>query len=421
MKKTLLTLLAAGVLMTGLCMTAAAEEPVTLQYWVVGTDETTVGQWKEICSGFEELHPDIHVEVVGQSNTISEYETKLNAAILSNTYPDVLNIVLAQVGSRGVLGDFEILTPYIDAWDQKDNVYESAYTMGLYEGEQVALGSGADPKLYVYRKDMFEAAGLDPENPPSTWEELAEAAKALTIKDENGNIVQAGLSIPAVDSSLVFTEPYMRSAGSLVIDEKNLVPSFTDEGAIEALQFIGDLYPEVSIPFNYQNQAEEDPFFYDRSAISQISIGALRNWLNENPDMLEKIGFMGILAHDADTPGTSFCGYQLYAMGSSSEHKEEAWELIKYLMSEDVLWKRYEDKGYPPVLESLRDKYVDQDPVVNPHVLEAIENGKGKAAVAWVSIFNKYVANAYEEVINGKKTAEQALKDAEAALLLEIE
>jgi multiple sugar transport system substrate-binding protein len=419
--KKITTIVALFLLFTFAIPITQSEEAITLQFWTLGTDETTINQWKTICSGFEVLNPGIKVEITGMPNTISEYETKLNAALLGDTYPDVLNIVLAQIGSRGVLNDFEILTPYIDTWDQKDNIYDSAYTMGKYEGKQIAIGSGADPKLYVYRKDMFEAAGLDPEAPPLTWDELATVARALTIKDDQGRIIQAGISIPAIDSSLVFTEPYLRSNGSLVIDEINLVPSFTDEGAIAALDFIGDLYKDVSIPFNYQNAVDEDPFYYGRSAITQASIGPLHMWLNQNPEMRDKIGYIDTLRPSEDKEWISFCGYQLFAMGASSRHKDAAWKLIAYLMGEEALWMRYEYKGFPPVLKSLVERYVEQDPVMNPHVLHAIENGKGKAAVAWVSVFNKYVANAYEEVINGKKDAKTALTDAEKALLFDIE
>ncbi|MFR9234751.1 MAG: hypothetical protein ACLVLH_17880 [Eisenbergiella massiliensis] len=50
-----------------------------------------------------------------------------------------------------------------------------------------------------------------------------------------------------------------------------------------------------------------------------------------------------------------------------------------------------------------------------------MESGKGKATVHWISVYNKYVSVAYEEVINGKKTAEQALNDALSQLEKEIE
>ena len=49
-----------------------------------------------------------------------------------------------------------------------------------------------------------------------------------------------------------------------------------------------------------------------------------------------------------------------------------------------------------------------------------MENGKGKATVPWLSELNKYVSVAYEEVINGKKTAQEALNDANDLLTKEI-
>ena len=45
--------------------------------------------------------------------------------------------------------------------------------------------NSSNPILY-YNKDAFKAAGLDPENPPKTYEEVAEAAKALTKGGQTG-------------------------------------------------------------------------------------------------------------------------------------------------------------------------------------------------------------------------------------------
>lgn len=61
------------------------------------------------------------------------------------------------------------------------------------------------------------------------------------------------------------------------------------------------------------------------------------------------------------------------------------------------------------------------NPELNQAVIDYVESGKGKATVPWISVYNKYVSVAYEEVINGKKTAEQALNDALSQLEKEIE
>ena len=194
------------------------KEQVTIQYWHQGTSQADTEFTQKCIDSFEEKYPYIKVEATGMSSTISDQETKLNAAVLSDTYPDVIQLVLAEVGSRGALGDFEKLDGYVEGWEEKEDLFDSAYEMGKYQGEQVALGIFPNPQVYAFRKDKFVEAGLDPENPPATWEELKNAALALTER-EGDKVVFAGLDIPSIDSSLVFTEPYMRSAGSAVIDE----------------------------------------------------------------------------------------------------------------------------------------------------------------------------------------------------------
>jgi len=393
--------------------------PVTIQFWFQGTSREDLDFVQKCISSFNEKYPNITVEATGMSSVISEQETKLNAGVLSDTYPDVIAIVLAQVGSRGFLGDFEDLQPYINEWSEKDDLFDSAYEMGKYQGKQVALGLFPNPQIYTYRKDSFIEAGLDPDNPPGTWAQLKDAAEKLT-KREGHKVIFAGLDVPSIDSSLVFTEPYMRSAGSAVIDEINLKPAFTDDATIEALDFISELAQlNISIPHD-QQKGDERPFMNGMAAISNLSLSQINQFKENNPDI--ELGYFPVLSKDGSTPGTAFCGYQLVAMSAASKHKDEAWLLIEHMLSNEVVWDRTETFNQPIVKKSLEEPYINYgDSVLNTAVLEYVNNGKGKATVPWISVFNKYVSVAYEEVINGKKTSEQALIDAETALLKEIE
>lgn len=395
------------------------KEQVTIQYWHQGTSQADTEFTQKCIDSFEEKYPYIKVEATGMSSTISDQETKLNAAVLSDTYPDVIQLVLAEVGSRGALGDFEKLDGYMEGWEEKEDLFDSAYEMGKYQGEQVALGIFPNPQVYAFRKDKFVEAGLDPENPPATWEELKNAALALTER-EGDKVVFAGLDIPSIDSSLVFTEPYMRSAGSAVIDELNLKPAFTDQGAIDAFTFLGDLAQmNVSIPHD-QQKGDERPFMKGMSAISNLSPQQLGQYMQDNPDA--QLGYLPVLSKDGSEPGISFCGYNLIAMGATSKHKEEAWLFMEHMLSNEIVWMRTEDFKVPIVKKSLEEQFIQSgDEELNKAVISYVESGKGKATVPWISVYNKYVSVAYEEVINGKKTPEQALKDALAQLEKEIQ
>ena len=400
-------------------VTISLGKQVTLQYWYQGTDKATEDEISGYVKKFNVNFPNIKIELTGMSTTISDQETKLNAAKLSGTYPDIIHIVLAEVASRGALNDFEKLQPYVDKWEDKNDIITSAFDIGNFKGELIALGCAPNPQIYTYRKDLFKQAGLDPEKPPKTWAELTYAAIKLT-KREGGKVVMAGIDLPAVDSSLVFTEPFMRSAGSLVIDEVNNKPSFTDPGAIVALTYIRDLAKlDVYIPHDFQ-KANEKPFMNKKGAIGNINAQNISKFKSDNPELANQLGYMPVLSKDGTKPGIAFCGYQLYAMGSASKYKSEAWEFIKFLMSKEIIWSRSQTKLFPPIRKSLELQYISADPVLNPILLSYVKNGKGKATVPWINIYNKYMATAYEEVINGKKSPEQALNDAMSILQKEI-
>jgi ABC-type glycerol-3-phosphate transport system substrate-binding protein len=116
----------------------------------------------------------------------------------------------------------------------------------------------------------------------------------------------------------------------------------------------------------------------------------------------------------------TFCGYRLFTIGKNSKVKNEAWRLIEFMMEPEEMWDRYKRLVIPPVRKSMTDRFVQDDPVLNKAVADAVKYGKGKAVLAWTSIGDKYLGQAYEEAINGKKTAEQALRDADRGARLEL-
>jgi ABC-type glycerol-3-phosphate transport system substrate-binding protein len=233
--------------------TEAAVEVTTVTFWFPGG----AGQeeyFNNVGKEFEAATPSIKIDPTVLPPDSKDIDSKLNAAKLAGTFPDVFSAYLVFMGTRGARGDFEILDPYINQWPDKSDILESALDLGKYKGDIVGLGFFPAPKLVPYRKDFFREAGLDPEGPkkePTTWEELASWGRKLTVRDASGNVTRAGLDIPSSTPATVFIEPWMRQNGSKVIDEINLEPSWTDAGAVEALQFVADLWNEnISIPHN---------------------------------------------------------------------------------------------------------------------------------------------------------------------------
>jgi len=81
--------------------------------------------------------------------------------------------------STGVLLD---LSPYIEkaGIDLEDTFFEAPLNMGKWEGGLYALPFETDVRFMYYNKDLFAEAGLDPDRPPQSWEELWEMADKIT-------------------------------------------------------------------------------------------------------------------------------------------------------------------------------------------------------------------------------------------------
>ncbi|WP_165452801.1 ABC transporter substrate-binding protein [Paenibacillus thalictri] len=390
--------------------------PVTLTFWFPGADKVNDEYFTNVAKEFEKLHPNIKIETTVLPANSADVDTKLNAAKLSGTFPDVLSAYLIFMGTRGTKGEFAPLDDYIKKWDEKDDMFESALSIGKVKDKTFGLGFYPAPEILTYRKDYFKEAGLDPEKPPATWEELAQYAEKLTKRDANGNVTRAGFDIPGTSAS-VFFEPFMRQNGSKVIDEEKEAPAFSDAKSAEALDFlVGLANKKVNTPFDYQKK-DTFPFISGKSAMSFLQTTMISNLLNNNPELKDNLGFVPVLKRENKV---AFNGYRLFTIGANSKHKDESWEFIQFMMSKEQMWKRYKDLKIPVLRKSMEQQFMDEDPKFNGVLLDYVKSGKGKPIIPWTSLYDKYIHLAYEEALSGKKSAAQALKDAQDNLEKEI-
>ncbi len=87
------------------------------------------------------------------------------------------------------------LDDYVAQWDQWPDFYPNAVEDVTYQGHVYGIPLNTYHRgSVVFRPSRFEAAGLQPE-PPSTWEELNESARRLTIRDDREFFEQSGINL----------------------------------------------------------------------------------------------------------------------------------------------------------------------------------------------------------------------------------
>lgn len=394
---------------------AASDAPITLTFWRAGTDVETQAYWEEMIGRFEGKYPNVTVEL---SNLPwgDEIETKLNAAYASGTAPDVLQYSMNSIPQRASVGQYASLDSYVENWEGKDDIFPSVLESGMYDGQVYGLGMRPDARLFVWRKDMFEAAGLDPDTPPSSWEELKDFAEKLTIRDASGTTTQGGYSMSIANGFQDF-QIFLTQNGGDCIDVDTLELTYNSPEAVEALEFLNSLVQDGNVIPQDQFQSGTDAFIAGKAAMAYKNPSDIQGMIAADPTLADKIGMAAPLSR---VKQSTFAGMGFMFMSEESKNKEMAWNFIEMAMSADEMQIRADQLGIPPVLESLRESYVAADPVKNEATLAAIEVGKGAYPVVFSNQLNNEVSAAIEQVYYGQKTAQQALDDSVAEFQQEI-
>lgn len=191
--KKILSVLLAAVLFSGLFLsTCASAESLsgTVTMWSFPLSGDDAALFDSIVAKFNELYPDVTIDI--QHLPWSGRYEKMLTAIAGGEAPNVVYLNDFQVP---LFAETDNLVPITDLYTQEE--LEAMYTEGALnavssDGTVYAVPILQNSLGYLYNVDLFEEAGLDPDNPPETWEELKEAIAKLTVKDENGEIIQAG-------------------------------------------------------------------------------------------------------------------------------------------------------------------------------------------------------------------------------------
>ena len=181
-KKTISLLMAASLaassLAGGIVSFAEESDPITLSVWApfTGSDGDVL---REIIDNYNETNTDnITVQIDIMDN--ATLQSKLPTAVSTGTGPSFVLVgieFLQQYAKNGLIEDIS------DFWDvtgiDKSNFYENVLAKSYVGDTQYGVPMQYNLQYLYYNKDIFEAAGLDPETPPTTLDELKEQQSAL--------------------------------------------------------------------------------------------------------------------------------------------------------------------------------------------------------------------------------------------------
>lgn len=231
--------LLAGVAISFATLAASNARAVEIEYWQYIFD-TRVKAMNQLIAKFQEANPDIKVKQT--TFPYADYQTKVAAAILAGQGPDVVQLFYGWTDNF-VSG--KMIRPlraeaFPPAEIERDffQIVSAMKRGNDYYGLPTAVRSLA----LFYNKKAFKDAGLDPNNPPKTLDELVAAAEKTTKRDGSGNIVSAGMTLDmGGQDHQWWREVLIRQFGGVPYTENDTKVAYNDEAGLKALTFYTDL------------------------------------------------------------------------------------------------------------------------------------------------------------------------------------
>ncbi len=392
---------------------AEAQTELTMYYPIaVGGPLTKIVD--SMVADFMKENPDIKVNAIYSGN-YNDARIKALAALKSGK-PAQLSVMFSidiyELIEQGAILAFDdvVETPEEKTW--LDSFYPTLMENGRTAGKTWGIPFQRSTIVMYYNKDAFKAAGLDPDKPPETWEQLVTVGKKLTKADGS----QWGVMIPSTGYPYWMFGALTMQNDQVLMNDAGNETYFDSPAVIEALQFWRNLgskhkiMPSGTIEWGTLRQN----FLEGKTAIMWHSTGNLTIVKKK-----AKFDFGVAMLPASKRRGTPTGGGNFYIFKkTSSSERKAAMRLIRFMTSPERSAEWSMKTGYMGVSQAAYDtsklkEYVKGFPYA------AVARDQLKYATAELATYQtgrvrKALDDAIQAALTGTKTPEAALKEAQA-------
>jgi len=357
----LVTFCLAGLIVTvlGLGSTTAVWGARKLILWSVHTAFTHYNKYFETeGEKFAKLHPEIKgvdVVVIPYAGYISKY---LTAFMGKKEAPDIFEAMTHQWA-----GLFQFADPMPEDFAKTIEEEQVPYVaaQGVVGGERYGVPTeGCNFMMQYINIEMFEEAGLDPNNLPKNFDELLECAKKLTKSDAAGEITRSGFAIRYAGHPIGITDkftPFLHGMGaSLVAPDFSTATGYTNSPeAVNALTWYTNLVGKWKVSSTKLGLPSEA--FAQKLAAIIFREGWYAGYLRDNaPDVYSKIKVSPCPQNENSLGPTVYPLFPWVNMVYRySPYKDLAWEFLRYMWTAEHDLKQHKVQDMFPVWKKNLD------------------------------------------------------------------
>ncbi|MBY8861195.1 ABC transporter substrate-binding protein [Nocardia sp. CA2R105] len=316
---------------------------------------------RNLVAEFERLHPNIHVDAVPPQGGTNEIAQSVQRQVVAGHPPDVAQLTFADLryaasdlGAQPIdklVGRDEVRKLFTDG---PHPYAPRTAVLGDVDGTTYAIPYVFSTPMLFINADLFRKAGLDPANPPKTWDEVAADSAAIAkVPGTSGGSYLACLDGPSGGDWCL--TGIVRSAGGRLLSEDGKTLPWTDPKTVQAfagVQKIAQAAPNA-LP-NLSGNDAQDAFLRGNLGMLLTS-AALQNAILKSSAGKWQAAAAPMPGFGATPAVPTNSGSGLFIMTKDPAKQRAAWELIKFLTSAESETTITSNIGYVPLRASLID------------------------------------------------------------------
>lgn len=387
----------AGVSLFGL---SAKAEDVTLTLWSLDRD---IQPAPNLIKDFNALNNGIKIEY--RQIQFDDVVSEAMRAFSTGKAPDIIAIDNPNHAMFAAHNAFLDVTDMVakSSVIKPENYFPGPLKSVTWDGKLYGVPKATNTIALYYNKDMFKAAGLDPEKPPQTWDELVADAKKLT--DPSKNVYGITFSAKANEEGTFQFLPWAQMAGA---SYKNI----NTDGAVKALTVWKQIFDEKLTSPDTLTRSQWDSTATFNAGNAAMAISGPWEIDRMLTDAKFDWGTALLPVPEEGAPRSSAMGDYNWAIFSNSKHPAEAFKAIEYFASQDKdMYQKFgqlparSDIAIPPTGNKLKDDalktFVEQLQYAQP---------RGPHP-EWPKI-SKAIQDAIQAALTGQMTPKDALDQA---------
>lgn len=392
---------------------ADSAQKVQIEYWHVAAESFGGATVKELVADFNKTHPNIEVVEKYNPDMYKGLTQNLQAAMASGKNPDVVQMGYSFLNYAAEnLKYTDLNVAFKEAGDanfMQDNFLPNVLNLAQTEdGKQIGLPYSVSVPVLFYNPEIFQKAGLDPNKPPQTWDEVTAAAKQ--VKEKTGNM---GFFMQEYADNWT-QQGLIESNGGQMLKKENgkTVAGFDTPESAQAYQMLADMVKDGS-GLHATNEEGFQAYLSGKLGMVCTTIGKRANFEKAAKFNVKAAPFPAFADKEVKIPAG---GNFLMVFSKDAAKQKAAVEFIKYLESPAALAKWSTGTGYLPPRKGVADdpqgfkKLADE----NPNIKMALE--QMAKVTKWASFpganglqAEQLLIDARDIILSGKMTAADAL------------